>query len=147
MFDGAQDDWVMGDPLGGKLIEWRWTRPLVLAAAVAALSIALATSAFAQASAALSRCDQTVTTGSAPVVFPTATTTGPSAPQSYFMICNAHASNTLGVNLTGGTAAIGSAGTLTLQPGGCLWRDKFPIPPAVTIIGSASGTTTACWYK
>lgn len=101
--------------------------------------------AYAQRSA-LNSCSQTVSTASAPVSFP-ASPQG--APTDYLELCNAHASNTLGVNAVGGTAAIGSAGTLTLNPGGCVWWSGLqgPIPAGVAVIGSAAGTTTACWFK
>ena len=97
---------------------------------------------------ALSNCSQTVSTSSNPVVFPATGSTGPTLPAKYLEICNAHATNTLGVNFAGGTASIGAVGTLTLNPGGCVWWNTPPsIPTAVSVIGSASGTTTACGYK
>jgi len=89
-------------------------------------------------------CSQTVGAAAAAVPF----TTGPPAPKNYLNICNAHATNTLGVNSSGGTAAIGSAGTLTLNPGGCRWWDSISgVPAAVSVIGSAGSTTTACEYR
>lgn len=96
---------------------------------------------------ALSNCSQTVGAAAAAVSFPASGSTGPAVPNSYLEICNAHASNTLGVNATGATAAIGSAGTLTLQPGGCAWWDANTVPASLSVIGSASSTVTACWYK
>ncbi len=93
-----------------------------------------------------SDCSQTVSTASVAVPFPT-TGSGPPQPTTFFQICNAHASNNLGVNITGGTAAINSAGTLTLFPGGCFWLNQTPLPIKPTVIGSAASTTTACWYK
>jgi hypothetical protein len=95
----------------------------------------------------LSNCSQTVGASAAAVAFPTAGSTGPANPRDYLQICNAHASNTLGVNAVGGSASIGAAGTLTLNPGGCAWWNTTAIPGAVSVIGSAGGTTTACWYK
>jgi hypothetical protein len=92
-------------------------------------------------------CSQTVGASSAAVPFPT-TGSGPSLPESYLVICNAHASNTLGLNDVGGTAAIGSAGTLTLQPGGCKWYEgPNQMPQAPHVIGSGANTTTACFYR
>lgn len=112
------------------------------------LLFGIVSAARAQMSGALSNCSQTVSTGSTAVTFPTSGATGPTAPQNYLRLCNAHGSNTLGVNALGGTAAIGSAGTLTLAAGACLVFDRAAgiIPPALAIIGSGSGTTTACWY-
>lgn len=93
-------------------------------------------------------CSQTVGAAAAPVLFPATGTTGPDNPTTYLVICNAHASNTLGLNDVGGTAVIGAAGTLTLQPGGCKWYEGSQQLPAVpSIIGSAASTTTACFYR
>lgn len=147
MFDGARD-YDDGDDLrpargifGSALI-------CLICAALLVLVLCLSFgNARAQMSGALINCSQTVAASAAPVVFPTSGS-GPSAPQVYLRLCNAHASNTLGVNpLPGGTAAIGSAGTLTLAAGACLVFDQAPIPPAISIIGSAGSTTTACWYR
>lgn len=99
---------------------------------------------------AMNNCSQTVGASAAPVPFPAAGTTGPSAPVRYLEICNAHASNNLGINYTGGTASIGAAGTLTLYPGGCKWwpASETPVvPAAVSAVGSAASTTTACEYN
>jgi hypothetical protein len=110
-------------------------------------AVALAMAGMAHA-AQLNNCSQTVAGTAAAVPFPAAGSTGPTSPQTYLEICNAHATNTLGVNATpGGTAAIGSAGTLTLNPGGCLWWNQPPIPTALSVIGSAGSTTTACWFQ
>jgi len=109
------------------------------------LTLALA----AQAGAAqLNNCSQTVSTSAASVPFPASGATGPSAPVTYLEICNAHASNTLGVNFVGGAAAIGAAGTHTLNPGGCdWWNAGTDIPGALSVVGSGAGTTTACGYR
>ncbi len=93
-----------------------------------------------------SNCSQTVSTASTLVPFPTSGS-GPNVPKVFVQICNAHASNNLGVNITGGTAAINGAGTLTLFPGGCFWLNAPELPVAPTVVGSGVGTTTACWYK
>jgi hypothetical protein len=83
------------------------------------------------------------------VPFPAAGASGPTAPLNYLSICNAHATNTLGVNVVGGTAAIGSAGTLTLNPGGCRWWNLGggSLPAKVSVIGSGDPTPTACDYR
>ncbi len=92
-------------------------------------------------------CSQTVGASSEAVPFPT-TGSGPSQPQQYLVICNAHASQSLGLNDVGGAAAIGSAGTLTLSPGGCKWYEGAnQMPPLPHVIGSGAGTTTACFYR
>ncbi len=95
-----------------------------------------------------SNCSQTVGATAAPVAFPTSGETGPTGPTTFLMICNAHASNTLGLNDVGGTAVIGAAGTLTLLPGGCKWYEGSQQMPAIpSVIGSAASTTTACFYR
>ena len=93
-------------------------------------------------------CSQTVGASAAPVPFP-ASGGGPSGPTVYLEMCNAHATNNLGFNWTGGTPAIGGAGTLTLFPGGCKWLYQPAIPGgrAMSVIGSGAGTTTACAYE
>ena len=103
--------------------------------------------AMAQQTGAVSSCSQTVGASAAPVTFPAAGATGPNVPRVYLEICNAHASNTLGINWTNGTASIGAAGTLTLNPGGCKWWSETVIPASVSVIGSAGGTVTACGYQ
>jgi hypothetical protein len=91
-------------------------------------------------------CSQTVSTVSTKIPFPTSGS-GPAQPTTYFEVCNAHASNNLGVSMLGGTAAIGAAGTITLSPGWCTWRYVGNLPASPTVIGSAAGTTTACDYR
>ena len=106
------DDWWIGDPL--PVLERRWWASLPFRVGLAALALVLACGvALAQQNRPLN-CSQTVGASAAAVPFPAAGAVGPSAPKNYLMICNAHASNTLGVNAVGGTAAIGAAGTLTL---------------------------------
>jgi hypothetical protein len=107
--------------------------------AAAALVCAAAAPAWAQ----FSPCSQTVGTGAAPVAW---SGVGSRPPTKYVEICNAHATNTLGVNPSGSAAAIGSAGTRTLSAGQC-WAWYGPVPQAISIIGSAASTTTACQYQ
>ena len=116
--------------------------------AIGFLLIAGVSLAYAQQGKPVS-CSQTVGGTAAPVPFPASGATGPSAPTQYLQICNAHASQTLGVNVVGGTASIGAAGTLTLNPGGCRWwpLGGGELPAAVSVIGSNTGTTTACDYR
>ena len=99
--------------------------------------------AYAQEAQQPLSCSQTVGASAAPVPF----TTGPPAPKVQLSICNAHGTNTLGVNWTRGTASIGAAGTLTLNPGGCISWGPLGIPATVSVIGSGGGTTTACGYN
>ena len=53
------------------------------------------------------------------------------------------AANNIGVNLAGGTAAIGTAGTITLPAGASLTLDNSPPVGAITIIGTANDDVTA----
>lgn len=107
-------------------------------AALAAALLCLAGTARAQA---LYPCSQTVGTAAQAVGF------GSRAPQKYLEICNAHATNTLGVNPSGSQAAIGAIGTRTLAPGACAIWTLEPPPNDITIIGSAASTTTACAFR
>jgi len=50
----------------------------------------------------------------------------------------------IGVNLTGGTAAIGSGGTATIVPNGSILLDIFAPGNAITVIGT-SGQPVAAW--
>lgn len=103
---------------------------------IATLGLLLAGPAEAQ----MTGCSQTVGTAAAALPF-----SGTARPSRYLEICNAHATNTLGINTTGGTAAIGAAGTLTLGPGACkTWNTV--LPTAISVIGSAASTTTACSF-
>jgi hypothetical protein len=139
MFDGAQDDWTLGDPLGGKLIEWRWTRPLVLAAAVAALSIAVATSAFAQNQPR--DCSGTIGGTAANITFAF-------QPTQYVMICNPSASATLWVSAVGTAAAnaSGSIGLPTAASAATSCLTLAPIP-TISIIASAGSTPYTCMFR
>lgn len=89
---------------------------------------------------ALIPCSTTITTTAIPVPF------GSRAPTQYLEICNAHATNTLGVNASGGTAAIGASGTRTLTAGQCAIWTVAP-PTDVSVIGSAASTTFACGFR
>lgn len=70
--------------------------------------------------------------------------------RTYLLICNTAASNNAGVNYTGGTAAIGGAGTYTLLPANVAQSCKeyaagfsyLPPPPsgAINVIGTAAQT-------
>ena len=92
------------------------------------------------ASAQFNNCSQTVGATAAPVVF------SGRPPSEFVVLCNAHATQTLGVNVTGGTAAIGAAGTRTLAAGAC-WEFHKPVPQTVSVIGSGASTTTACGFQ
>ncbi len=117
-----------------------WLLPFVLMSLAARVALA----------GQLDNCSQTVGASAAAVPFPAAGSTGPAMPTVYLEICDAHAANTLGVNFSGGTASIGAAGTITLNPGGCLWWPSATgttVPSALSVIGSGAGTTTACGYQ
>ena len=144
------EDWQFGDPLVP-----RWSRPariamkLGLCAAALLLVFACGKLAFAQQNAP-HNCSQSAGPVAAQVPFPASGATGPPGPINYLSICNAAPTNTLGVNVApGGTAAIGSAGTLTLQPGGCRWWNLGggELPAKVSVIGSGDPTPTACDYR
>jgi hypothetical protein len=143
------DDWHVGDPLMPRGVRnaGRWWASLVFRAVLAALGLSLAYGLASAQTGRLTSCSQTVGASSTPVPFPAAGVTGPPFPTSYLEICNAHPTNTLGVNIVGGTAAIGAAGTVTLNPGGCLWWNQAVVPGNPTVIGSGAGTTTACGYR
>lgn len=53
------------------------------------------------------------------------------------------AANNMGVNLAGGAAAIGTAGTITLTPGSALELFNYPPTSAITIIGTVNDDVTA----
>lgn len=60
-----------------------------------------------------------------------------------FLFIQPLGANPIGVNLTGGTAAIGTAGTMTIPAGGSLTLDNSPPVGAITIIGTANDDVTA----
>lgn len=70
--------------------------------------------------------------------------------RKYLELCNNGATNNVGVNFAGGTAAIAGAGTITLVPGSCkeygALDSYLPWPPtgAVTVIGT-SAQPIACY--
>lgn len=64
------------------------------------------------------------------------------AARKYLFIQNISANN-MGVNLFGGTAAIGTAGTITLIPGASIELTNYPSTAAINIIGTASDDVTA----
>lgn len=69
--------------------------------------------------------------------------------RKYLLLCNTGATgDNIGVNLAGGTAALGGTGTITLVPGSCKEfssSGNLPLPPAnaVTVIGT-SGQPFLC---
>lgn len=67
---------------------------------------------------------------------------GANANRRALIISNVGATN-VGVNLTGGVAVIGGAGTLTLVPGANLTIDDFPPTNAITVIGTLAAALTA----
>ncbi len=139
--------WRADGPVSAR--ERRWWTSLTFRIGMAALGLALACSAALAQQNAPKNCSQTVSTVAALVPFPASGATGPTAPLNYLQICNAHASNTLGINVVGGTAVIGALGTLTLNPGGCRWwtLGSGELPARVSVIGSAAETVTACDYR
>lgn len=55
-------------------------------------------------------------------------------------VCNPSASASLAINLSGGTAALNTAGSITLAPGAC-WSGR--VSNAITVIGTAGQGVTA----
>lgn len=66
----------------------------------------------------------------------------PNANRRHLFIQNV-AANSMGVNLAGGAAAIGTAGTITLIAGASLEIWNYPPVGAITIIGTANDDVTA----
>lgn len=63
--------------------------------------------------------------------------------RTFLFICNGHASQTLTVNLAGGTAAANTIGCVTLAPGGTiLMDDGVPTGPITAIASGASTPAT-----
>jgi len=60
-----------------------------------------------------------------------------------FLFIHNPAGNNMGVNLIGGAAAIGTAGTVTLPPGGIILLDKYVTTSAIKIIGTLNDDVTA----
>jgi len=97
----------------------------------------------------VSACNGTATTTASNVVFPSSGT-GPPSPQGYVWLTNISSAQ-LCWSLTG-TATI--SGTLCtgnstgMAPGaGFIWNASDPIPPRISIIASATGSTYACNYN
>lgn len=53
---------------------------------------------------------------------------------------NPHATNSIAINLTGGTAALNTAGSITIAPGG-FWSGR--VSSAITVIGTTGSPVTA----
>ncbi|MDE2472923.1 MAG: hypothetical protein KGL35_30480 [Bradyrhizobium sp.] len=58
------------------------------------------------------------------------------SPRTFLMIENVGSAN-IGVNLAGGTAAIGGTGTATIVPNGSIILDRAVPRNAVTVVGTA----------
>lgn len=55
-------------------------------------------------------------------------------------VCNASAGSSIAINLVGGTAALNTAGSVTLAPNGC-WSGR--VSNKITVIGTAAQGVTA----
>lgn len=55
-------------------------------------------------------------------------------------VCNSSTSNSIAINLSGGTAALNTAGSVTLQAGGC-WSGR--VSNQINVIGTAGQGVTA----
>jgi hypothetical protein len=55
-------------------------------------------------------------------------------------VCNASTANSIAINLGGGTAALNTAGSVTLGPGGC-WAGR--VSNQINVIGTAGQPVTA----
>lgn len=64
------------------------------------------------------------------------------ASRRLLIVSNAGAT-AVAVNLTGGTAALNTAGSVTLAAGGSLVLDTYPPTSAITVIGTAAADVTA----
>lgn len=60
------------------------------------------------------------------------------------IIMNTSAADNIGVNLAGGTAAIGGTGTITLEPYGSIVLDTFVPTGQINVIGT-SGQPVVCY--
>ena len=63
----------------------------------------------------------------------------------YVVIIENSGADNIGVNLAGGVAAIGGAGTLTLAPGGSIVLDTTAVGNAINVIGTAA--QPVCAYE
>lgn len=59
------------------------------------------------------------------------------------LIVSNEGATAIAVNLTGGTAALNTAGNVTLASGGSITLDNYPPTSAITIIGTANADVTA----
>lgn len=67
--------------------------------------------------------------------------------RNFLMIQNTHAANSVGVNLSGGTAAINAAGSITLAAGSAPMTFSQGVPVnKITVIGSGVGTTVTIYW-
>lgn len=62
--------------------------------------------------------------------------------RSYIFIQNCNATNDIGVNFTGGVAAIGAGGTVTIPAGKAWWSDQFVPTNKITVIGTITEDVT-----
>lgn len=115
----------------------------------ALLLVAVPAAVYGQA-AAVGDCAVTIGSTAAAITFPRSGGSGNASPTTYLEICNSHASQTLGINWSGGTAFIGAADTLTLAAGACKkWTslvDAF-VPSSVSVVGSNTNTGATCTYR
>lgn len=116
----------------------------LILALLLAFSTFLPAASFADANMTLADCSIASMSGSSQFLGTAYTLSARNLGRKYLMICNNGTTNNVGVNLTGGTAALAGAGTITLVPGSCLEYPKagsgFGLVPsnAVTVIGTAA---------
>ena len=113
--------------------------------------LALPTAAHAQAQifGPLSNCSGTVGTTAANIVFPSSGA-GSTEPQSYVLLQNNSTSaQVIWVNALPTPTATAASPSIQLSPTASILftAQNAPIPPAVSVIGSASGAAYTCWYK
>jgi len=102
--------------------------------------------AFAQTAPTFADCSIASMSGSSQSLGTSFTLGSKAYNRKYLHICNTgSAGNNVGVNLTGGTAALSGSGTETLVPGACLEFSAapgsgLPLPPsnAINVIGTSS---------
>ncbi len=118
---------------------------LVLAAFLAALSFPAQAAIFGP----MANCSGTIGATAANVAFP-ATGTGGTSPQDYLLIQNnSTAAQNIWVSVLPNPTATTAPPSLLLSPTSSVLFSSAtaPIPPAVSIIGSAAGAVYTCWYK
>lgn len=127
----------------------RFLLSLILAFSILFLS----TESFAQTSPTFGDCSIASLSGSSQALGTAFALGNKSYNRKYLYICNTSTvtGDNVGINLAGGTAALGGVGTATLYPGACVEYSAasgsgLPLPPSnnVNVIGT-SGQPVLCY--